>query len=221
MSSEGSDKSANAADGANALLGDLESIRTLLSEEEEAAADQTRRTHTDHDEGADPSVATHAEETQPGPAASSPPEPDTATARDEEVPLLEDVVSGALGVHDLAEPHPSDMDDTPGAGSGLDDELFRVLLGEDWREAAAGILDQARAAIESRKLQWLPEDTDALNDALRVRIDETLQRWLREAVLAGMDDLRAELLNAITDQLETSVRQHLQTQPSDEDPNGK
>lgn len=214
MSSEGRDKPAGASDGANGLLGDLESIRTLLSEEEGGAAEGENQA------GADESDVEGPVSSGPDATASAEAEQDTTSARDDEVPLLDDVVSGALGVDDLAAERPSSMA-TDDNRSRLDDELFRVLLGEDWREAAAGILDDARAAIENHKLRWLPEDTDALNEALRVRIDETLHHWLREAVLAGMEDLRTQLLTAITEQLEVSVRQHLQGHQADEDAHGE
>ena len=139
---------------------------------------------------------------------------------DDDVPILDDVVEGALDVDELRLNHLPDLD-ADNASPGLDDELFRVLLGEEWRDAAAGILDQARSAIETHKQQWLPEDTDALNAALRVRIDETLHRWLRQAVLDGIHDLRSRLLQSITDGLEVSVRQHFEPDHADEDPHGE
>ena len=90
---------------------------------------------------------------------------------------------------------------------GLDDDMFNRLLGDDWRQAAAGLLDEARGSIEAHSQQWTPQDTDELNEALQVRIDETLHRWLRRTVQERIDGLRAELLAAISDQLEATVKQ--------------
>ena len=101
MSSEGSDKSANPSNGANALLGDLESIRTLLSEEDEAARGREHQTAAD-ETGTDAPVPTRAEASAPGTATSGGAEDEAIASGDDEVPLLEDVVSGSLGIDDLA-----------------------------------------------------------------------------------------------------------------------
>ena len=63
------------------------------------------------------------------------------------------------------------------------------LLGDKWKSSATDILTEARGAIEAHRNDWTPEDTDELNAALRVRIDETLTEWLKETVRARMDEL--------------------------------
>lgn len=211
MSRDQRDKPKAPPKGANALLGDLESIRTLLAEEQASA--QSKAPVSKDTGGASPASEAAAKEAAP---EDEPMPADT----DDDVPILDDVVEGALDVDELRLNHLPELD-ADNASPGLDDELFRVLLGEEWRDAAAGILDQARSAIETHKQQWLPEDTDALNAALRVRIDETLHRWLRQAVLDGIHDLRSRLLQSITDELEVSIRQQFEPDRADEDPHGE
>ncbi len=162
------------------LLGDLESIKELLDEEEA--------------------------------------ERQKAEADDAGVPLLDDMVDGAYKLEDSS----SLLDATPALGGGkayrpssthpagsalgsdspaagregkyLSEDLFDALLGDKWRASASDILTEARGAIEAHRNAWTPEDTDELNAALRVRIDETLTEWLKETVRARMDELHAELL---------------------------
>jgi hypothetical protein len=208
--------------GANALLGDLESIRTLLSEEERAAQAKA----------------------DPAPAGATPvsgagaPALDGATAPEDDVPLLDDVVEEAMDVEELVPdptPHRDQLPDAerapeaspaaqieaPEPQFGLDDDMFNRLLGDDWRQAAAGMLDEARSAIEAHSQQWTPQDTDELNEALQVRIDETLHRWLRRAVQDRLDDLKAELLGAIGDQLDATVKQRFDDARSDAGAHGQ
>lgn len=169
-------KRAPSGDSKNALLGDLESIRTLLDEEAQAEQDAA------------------------------------------DVPLLDDVVEGALRL--MEGPVEARMIFDPDAPGGLDDELFEALLGEDWKQSAEHILDQTRATIEDHRNDWAPEDTDELNEALKVRIDVTLRKWLRGLVLAHIDELRAELLAAAGATLEKEVKRRLQAnaRPETKDP---
>ncbi len=222
--------------GANALLGDLESIRTLLSEEEKAA-------QTD----AEPLDPIEPEVARPSAEAEQPKEDEVPV---DDVPVLEDVVEGDAEVDEPAleetpalepEPEPEQTPEPPQASAaaeapqtrqqpapegeqspvGLDDSLFEQLLGDDWRQAASELLDDARASIEAHSQQWTPHDTDELNEALQVRIDETLHRWLRQTVRDRMGDLRAELLTAIGDQLEATVKQRFNDVQSGDGPHGK
>lgn len=223
--------------GANALLGDLESIRTLLTEEERAAQGEAETTHPQEVEAAQPPV----EAEKPG---------------EDDVPVLDDVVDELEGVMDVDEPalsetaealkpepgpdlqHTSDVEQTSEPEQapetdqapvtkaeespiGLDDDMFTRLLGDDWRQAAAGLLDEARGSIEAHSQQWTPQDTDELNEALQVRIDQTLHRWLRQTVQERIDDLRAELLTAIGDQLEAAVKHRFNDAQPGEDAHGE
>ena len=155
------------------LLGDLESIKELLDEEEQQAADKS----------------------------GTP-----------EVPLLDDMVDGAYTLDEsdsllsatpaLGGGRRSRSSATPSATTGdkdpegkyLSEDLFDTLLGDKWKTSASDILTGARGAIEAHRNDWTPEDTDELNAALRVRIDETLTEWLKETVRSRMDELHSVLL---------------------------
>jgi hypothetical protein len=165
---------------ASGLLGDLESIRSLLEESEEAPA----RTGED------------------------------------DVPLLEDVVHGGVSVNETFVSGEGDFADSD-AASGLNEDVFKALLSDEWRESARELLDEARAAIEKHQTNWTPEHTDELNAALKVRIDETMQQWLREVVASRIDDLRRELLNAMSQQIRVTIDEQFNQNPPHEDPDGK
>ena len=146
-------------DSPDALLGDLESIRTLLGEDSEGE--------------------------------------DSTDSRqiDDQVPLLEDVVAGAS---------PSASPD-----SGMDDALFDALLDDNWKETAAELLDETRSAIIEHGGQWTQQDTEELDEALRVRINATLAEWLRDVVQQNLADLRAHILQAARTELTASVKRLL------------
>ncbi len=155
------------------LLGDLESIRELLDEEEAAR-------ELDRDPDTDPAV-----------------------------PLLDDMVRGAYELRETAD----FLSATPALGGGgnrrsryLPEDVFDALLGDRWKVSAADILTEARGAIEAHRNQWTPEDTDELNDALRVRIDETLTEWLTATISERLDELHAELLRAAESVIDEKIR---------------
>jgi hypothetical protein len=190
--------------GTDGLLGDLESIRSLLEED-------------DQQQPSAPPERGDAESPAP------PAEPSTAADRgegdEEDVPLLEDVVRGGVSVNETflsGERHfQADSE-----AAGLDDAVFKALLSDEWRDSARTLLDQARAAIEQHQTEWTPEHTDELNAALRERIDATLQRWLRRAVMENIDDLRRALLAAVSDEIGRTIADQFNQTP-DEDPNGE
>ena len=164
------------------LLGDLESIKQLLDEEAQSGR----------------------------PAARQAPD----------VPLLDDMVEGAYTLDESD----SLLSATPALGSGrrprapsttptepardkyLSEDLFDTLLGDKWKSSASDILTEARGAIEAHRNDWTPEDTDDLNAALRVRIDETLTEWLKETVKARMDELHAVLLQTAEATIDEKIR---------------
>jgi hypothetical protein len=177
-----SDRKPSSNSRTSALLGDLESIRSLLQPPEGA----------DHDL------------------------PDDAD--DEDVPLLEEVVHGGVSVNESFLSGEGDFDES-GESSGLNDDLFKALLSDQWRESARDMLDQARATIEQHQREWTPQHTDELNEALKVRIDQTLQAWLRELVHDHLDDLRATLLTTMSREIVDLIAERL-TDPDNEDRSG-
>lgn len=181
--------------GRSGLLGDLESIRSLLEETDSGAT----RPAADSDSDAD---------------AIPPP------SADEDVPLLEDVVHGGVSLSDTFVSGEGDFQDSGGV-SALNEEIFKALLSDEWRESARELLDQARDAIEQHQTEWTPQHTDELNEALKVRIDETVQNWLREVVQSRVDDLRRALLDGLSQQIHITVDAQFNQTAAEEDPDGE
>jgi hypothetical protein len=146
---------------------------------------------------------------------------DAGAGEEPDVPLLDDMVDGALRLEekdlDTAH-HPLQDAGRSGSDRHRNDALLDSLLGDQWKSSAADVLTLARGAIEAHRNVWTPQETDELNRALRERIDATLNRWLRETVQAHLDELRAELLRAaeaaITDRIEHLNPKH----PEEHDP---
>lgn len=113
-----------------------------------------------------------------------------------EVPLLDDVVEipadEAIGEQDVS---------PAASGPQMNDDLFKALLGDEWRTSAALVFKQARETIEDNSPQWAPEDTDDLNAALKVRIDETMQGWMRGMLIEHMANLHEALLEVLSAEL--------------------
>lgn len=183
------------------LLGDLESIRSLLEEAEPADG-----APADDEPAADPAGK------QAAPSGG-----------DEDVPLLEDVVHGGVSINETFFSGEGDFRDSAEA-SGLNEDVFKALLSDEWRESARELLDQARDAIEQHQTEWTPAHTDELNEALKVRMDETLQQWLREALASRVDELRHTLLMALSDEIQQTIERQFGAEmrnAPDEDPDGE
>ncbi len=130
-----------------------------------------------------------------------------APAEEERVPLLDDVVDGAIVV-DEAPLHERPAMTTEDAG--LNDELFSALLTDGWKASAEEILRESRADIETHRARWLPEDTDQLNSALKTRIDETMRSWIRDVLRRNINELHGALLVAIEEQLREQIAEILE-----------
>jgi hypothetical protein len=122
-------------------------------------------------------------------------------------PLLED--PGEFPPHDDAPQRPAKPDS-------LGDDTIKALLGDEWRQSADQILSAAREAIEHVSSDWSPQHTTELNEALRVRIDATLEAWLEAAVRQRLEELRATLLAAIESEIATFTAQLTQQDPDGE-----
>ncbi|MEM1433058.1 MAG: hypothetical protein AAGG11_03295 [Pseudomonadota bacterium] len=118
-------------------------------------------------------------------------EPDDRLASSDEVPLLDDPV---------AEPQPE---------GGLNADSLDRLLGDDWKDEADEVLKEARLSIDAAATGWTPEDTDALNEALRVRIDDTIQIWLEQLLSERIGELRTRVLAAMADEIQLRVKEPL------------
>lgn len=122
----------------------------------------------------------------------------SAPPPEDDVPLLDDALA----------------DETP--TTPLANDVFDRLLGDDWKADADEVLREARHSIDAGATAWTPEDTDALNDALRIRIDQTIQQWLEDLLSERIGELRARVLAAMTDEIELRVKEPLaQIEPTD------
>jgi hypothetical protein len=147
----------------NSLLGDLESIRQLLS-----STTPTR------------------------------PDPQKQFADDPaDVPMLDDVVDGALEVDESPLGGVEGLDEEVDGPSALADDTIEALLGDQWREAADRIIGGTRAAMSAASARWSDAASRSLHDALHERIDSALNEWLADVTLNHLDDLRARLLVAL------------------------
>ncbi|MEM6709332.1 MAG: hypothetical protein AAF648_11150 [Pseudomonadota bacterium] len=108
------------------------------------------------------------------------------------VPLLDDAV----------------VEDSP-AATGLGGDVFERLLGDDWKADADEVLKEARLSIDAAATGWTPDDTDALNEALRTRIDETIHEWLETLLNERIGELRARVLKAMADEIQLRVKEPL------------
>ncbi|HEX7036676.1 MAG TPA: hypothetical protein VF210_12930 [Pseudomonadales bacterium] len=139
---------------------------------------------------------------------------------DDDVPLLEDVVHGGVSVNETFLAGEGDFSETGDPSSGLNDDLFKALLSDEWRESARELLDEARAAIERHQAEWTPRHTDELNQALRARIDSTVQEWLQAVVRERVDELRQTLLAAVSEQIRSTIAEQFGRDAKDEDTDG-
>ncbi len=206
------------------LLGDLESIRSLLDDEAESPADASAQPRPEPSRArpgaAESRAAEHADEDAAArdsqPAGESPP------GGEDDVPLLEDVVRGGVSVNESFLSGEAHFELTDESASGLDDDVFKALLSDEWRDSARDLLDQARAVIEKHQTEWTPAHTDELNQALRVRIDDTVDQWLKQVVQERIDELRRRLLDAVADELHATVADQFDPTGTtdDEDPDG-
>ncbi len=75
------------------------------------------------------------------------------------------------------------------------------LLGDEFHNATAEVLQRARSLIQQHPNQWSPQQTDELTDALRVRIDDTVQQWIQTSLAAHATQLQQRLLNTVRHEL--------------------
>lgn len=144
----------------NALLGDLESIRSLLEGD----------------------VARSSRETAPAP--------------EDDIPTLDDVVdAAALHAEQSARVERAPFATAPAAG--LADDAFDALLGDQWREKADRILEDARARLDERVTTWSTSEANDFMQSLQSRLNEVVRGWLAEVVRRELEDLRETLTAAI------------------------
>lgn len=176
-------------DDPKAILGDLETLRSLLVDDNDskkrAAGGSAGAKSTG---GADDSFKPRQD----------------APDDDMDVPVLEDVVDGALEVDESMLAVHGQLEASEGTHI-LDDKAIEALLSDDWKSAASDVLDSARLKIQDSQTEWTPVDTDELNQALKVRIDATVSDWIRTTVVKHMGELRSLLLTVVQDEVTQQI----------------
>ena len=89
--------------------------------------------------------------------------------------------------------------------AGMSDKAFQTLLGDTWQESVEDLFEEARDTIEKNANDWLPEDTDSLSEALKVRIDASVRYWLEQILKANIGLLRERII----EELSTVILEHL------------
>jgi len=163
----------------NALLGDLESIRSLL-ETDSTKAPRGRQTGDETD-----------------------------------IPILDDVVEGALEVDEASLTSSAELGADEGGAPGLADETFDALLGDQWRQASERILQGARRHVEQEARHWSGDEVDELTEALKLRVDEALNEWLSDLVSSRIDELSDVLSEVVRVEVEAFTTRLKESQDDD------
>ncbi len=124
-----------------------------------------------------------------------------------DVPLLDDTVEEAV-------------EEPAAVGGGMADDTFKALLGDAWQDSVDQLFAEARANIEQNSQDWLPEDTDNLAEALKVRIDRSVKAWLADTLQANIGLLRERIVSELSEELLSHMRQKFNLPDSDRDTHG-
>jgi len=189
------------------LVGDLETLVTLLEEGKDPTLDMFA------DDPIPPSALSKSTSQATGErAAANQPEHDV-TAQDQM--LVPDVAgesapeAGPESVADFSPDFPPDFPPETATPTPPDLDMFDALLGDEWRTQSSELLQTASAKIQAQQLDWNPEDTQTLTDALRVRLDQSIQGWLQTTLAEQISGLRQQLLLDLQDELTQRVNQTL------------
>jgi len=177
----------SSTDKSNGLMGDLESIKALLEEDDLTEVPESLSEALNPL----PDISSHAVEMEVEDESVDKDVPiEDTLASDEHVPLITDALISFDPVTGISEPT------APKAKGSLDE-----LLGSDFHDATSEVMQRARALIDQNANQWSPQQTDELADALRVRIDDAVGQWIKTSLDAHALELQQRLLNAVRDEL--------------------
>ncbi len=87
----------------------------------------------------------------------------------------------------------------------MSDETFNALLGETWGDSIDDLFNQTRERITDNGENWLPEDTDDLDTALRTRIDQSVKSWLDRVVKENLDSLKQQLVDDLAEEIASKL----------------
>ena len=169
------------------LVGDLETLRTLLDEDDNPTLD----------------LFAPLESTEPA---------QTIRVGEPAIDASTDLPSTTDEPNEIAPkeitPNEQSFDEAP-LPQGSNNDLFESLLGKDWVVESEALLQQTSATIQQQPLDWNPDDTQALTDALRTRLTQTVNGWLQSVLSANVANLRLQLIEAMSNELETRVTKTL------------
>ena len=97
------------------------------------------------------------------------------------------------------------VEQTSQAQHAISDQAINQLLGDAWQDTADQLLEEARGTIEDNSTLWQPEDTDELNRALKVRIDDTVRQWLGDVLKAHIHVLHERIVTELADELKRQI----------------
>ena len=117
---------------------------------------------------------------------------DRTMSQGDDVPLLDDPIEEAAKLHEA-----------------LPDDTFKALLGDAWHDSVDEIFVNARASIQNNSADWLPEHTDELAQALKIRIDVSVKAWLAETLQANIGLLRERIVAELSGELLEQMREKL------------
>ena len=130
-----------------------------------------------------------------------------------EVPLLDDVVPEASQSEGTQTNTQIINEITRRAD--VSGDLMETLLDEEWRTRTLQLLSCARESIKRLDAEWTPAFTEELNEALCVRMNETVNAWLRTAIAQHADELRSTLNNALSEEIASSITRLSNSQNSE------
>ena len=146
------------------------------------------------------------------------PEPPGLPIQDD-LPLLEEEVPVEPGNMPSSQGWDTDPNATDPT-SRISDETIQTLLGDAWQESADELLANARQTIGDNSTLWQPEDTDELNRALKIRIDDTVRKWLGDVLKAHIHVLQQRIVTELAAELTSQINNKLNQDPGPADTTG-
>lgn len=184
------------------LVGDLETLVTLLEE----GKDPTLDMFADEPFAATPLPPQAEQEVDLDLEADLESEPDTVPPPVEIASPPTQLAAEAAALPEFERLERTTADFSATLPPPQNQDLFDALLGTGWEAESNELLEAASATIQAQKLDWNPEDTQALTDALRVRLEQSINGWLSTTLAEQVALLRQQLLVDLQDELTQRVQ---------------
>ncbi len=186
------------------LVGDLETLVTLLEE----GKDPTLDMFADEPIAAPP-VAPQADQ-DANLEANLESQPNTVPPLAEITPPPPQLAAEAAALPEFERLERTTADFSATLPPPQNQDLFDALLGTGWEAESTELLETASATIQAQQLDWNPDDTQALTDALRVRLEQSINGWLSTTLVEQVALLKQQLLVDLQDELTQRVQATLQ-----------